>query len=48
MITDYEQELSEWKNRLHLMEKAELERLTKEQAYAEELASNNGKPKSYF
>lgn len=47
-ISQYESELTEFKIRLYQMEAAELQRRGKEAAYAEELANNHGKPKSFF
>ena len=48
MIDGYDNEVTEHKKRLTIMEKAEIERLCKEINYREELANNSGKPKSYF
>mmetsp|Transcript_7335 Transcript_7335/g.10371 ORF Transcript_7335/g.10371 Transcript_7335/m.10371 type:complete len:108 (-) Transcript_7335:980-1303(-) len=48
MIEDYEHELESYKARIAKMEAAEVDRLTKEIAYREELAANHGKPKSFW
>ena len=48
MISQYERELTEFKIRLYQLEAAEVHRRGKVAAYAEELANNHGKPKSFF
>jgi len=48
MISGYEREIAEYKHRVQLMEKKEIERLAKESEYREELAGNHGKPKAFF
>lgn len=48
MVEKYQQELSQWKIRMVKLEQAEVNRLAKENAYAEELYNNHGKPKTYF
>lgn len=48
MIKDYENELSQYKHRLMILEQTELHRLGEEAAKREELAYNHGKPLSFF
>lgn len=48
MIEQYRREVEAHKDRLHKLEKIEIERMAKEAAYKEELFNNHGKPASYF
>lgn len=48
MIKDYENELSQYKHRLMILEQTELHRLGEEATKREELANNHGKPLSFF
>ena len=48
MVEDYQHEIDAFVERITIMEAAEVERLSAELSYQEELASNGGKPLSFF
>ena len=48
VLDEYDQEMEAHKDRIAIMEIAEVHRLQQELAYQEELANNHGKPKDWW